>query len=320
MTSAVSIDDLVGRWSESPRARNVLVPLLRAYIRYVPFGPGKDVLWSQVVEPYFAWHPRPFRARTIDGFSLEGDSRDLIQQWLYYAGVWEPALTSWIRRRLRPGDSIVDVGANIGYYALLGSMLVGRTGRVVAIEASPALCVNLRRNVELNGARNVRVINAAALGSRSTVRVYRGTECNRGETTTVQALGGEFECEVDAYPLQELLTPDEIQSMRVLKIDVEGAEHSILLAFDALDRLRPDVELIVEMHPQYLAHRGESVEAILERLGAAGFHPYVIDDEFWMPGYLRRGRRDIGSPRRLDREVEDGTVLIFSHVDARTLE
>jgi FkbM family methyltransferase len=174
--------------------------------------------------------------------------------------------------------------------------------------------------VALNAARNIRVVHAAALGSRSTVRLYRGTEYNRGEATTVPELGGEFECEVDAYPLQELLAPDETQSMRLLKIDVEGAEHSILLAFDAFDRLRPDVELIVEMHPQYLAHRGESVEAILDVLTAARFHPYVIDDEFWMPGYLRRGGRKIGAPRRLDRQVEDGTVLIFSRVDARTLE
>jgi hypothetical protein len=163
-------------------------------------------------------------------------------------------------------------------------------------------------------------VNAAALGSRSTVRLYRGTDYNRGETTTVPGLGGEFECEVDAYPLQELLSPQEIESMRLLKIDVEGAEHSILASFDAYGRLRRDVELIVEMHPQYLARRGESVAGVLDILAAERFHPYVIGEEFWMPGYLRHGRRALGPPRRLDGQVEDGTVLIFSRVDARTLE
>lgn len=64
------------------------------------------------------------------------DTQDLIQRYLYLFGAWEPHLTGWLRRRLRPGDGFVDVGANIGVFSVLAARLVGESGRVVAIEAS----------------------------------------------------------------------------------------------------------------------------------------------------------------------------------------
>jgi hypothetical protein len=145
------LDGLFGRLLQDRGTRSALVPLMRAYIRYFPISAGKSFVWSRIVDPYLAWEPRAFRARTAFGFHVEGDSKDLIQQWVYYFGIWEPALTTWIRRRLRRGDLFVDVGANIGYFALLASKAVGRSGRVVAIEASAVIFDSLRRNIVANG-------------------------------------------------------------------------------------------------------------------------------------------------------------------------
>jgi FkbM family methyltransferase len=213
------------------------------------------------------------------------------------------------------------VGANIGYYALVSATIVGPSGRVVAIEASPRIYADLARNVVTNRAANVRMINAAALGHRSVVKLYRGNAANSGETTLVEDYGGELECEVQAAPLQELLTAVEIREARLIKIDTEGAEYSILAGFDAFDRLRPDAEVIVEVHPTYLARRGESLAGLLEVLDAAGFVPYLLKEEFWAPAYLS-GTRAFEPPRRLDsdRLVDDGTTLVFSRIRADVLE
>ena len=313
-----SLDDLVGRWSVDARARDVLVPLLRAYIRYLPLRRGKPFVWTRIVEPYFAWQPRRFQARTRFGFHLEGDSKDLIQQWVYYFGIWEPVLTTWIRRRLARGDTFVDIGANIGYYALLASKTVGRPGRVIAIEASPTIAESLSRNVRSNHADNVRVIHAAALGERSVVRLYKGNEHNSGETTIVEAFASEFECDVQAFPLHDLLTDEELRSARLFKIDVEGAEYQVMSGLDSLDKLRPDAELIVEVHPGYLEQRGETLEALLSLMTSAGYATYVVEEEWWAPAYLA-GRR-MPSPRRFEGPANDGTVLIFSRVHADVLE
>jgi FkbM family methyltransferase len=316
----MSIEDVLSEWSESPGARNLIMPLLRGYIRYFPVHAGKPFVWSRIVEPYFAWHPRPFRARTVFGFSIDGDSSDLIQQWLYYFGVWEPWLSTFVRRRLRPGDTFVDVGANIGYYTLVGATIVGDSGRAVAIEASPSICARLARNVSANRADNVRIVNAAALGHRATMKLYRGNSANCGQTTLIEPGQGELECEVQAAPLHELLTDAELQSARLIKIDTEGAEYSILSGFDGITRLRRDAELVVEMHPAYLARRGESVAGVLQVMEAAGFVPYVLGEELWAAGYL--SGTSFQPPRRLDagRVIDSVTVLVFSRTRADTLE
>ena len=89
-------------------------------------------------------------------------------------GIWEPNLTNFVQQRLRVGDTFVDVGANLGYYSLLASKLVGALGHVVAIEASPAIAAHLTKNLHLNNATNVRVVNAAAADRAGTLALYRG--------------------------------------------------------------------------------------------------------------------------------------------------
>ena len=99
---------------------------------------------------------------------------DLIQRQIYLFGIWEPDITSFVKRRLAPGDNFIDVGSHVGYYAALASEIVGTTGRVVAIEASPLIYKMLLSNLRLNGRwRNIRGINVAVSASEERLAVYR---------------------------------------------------------------------------------------------------------------------------------------------------
>jgi hypothetical protein len=144
------------------RASHVLIPLLRTYVRYAPRALWKQRLWDRVVEPRFAWHRRRFVARTRFGAAIAGETTEILQQYIYYFGLWEPEITRWIERALQPGDGFIDVGANIGYFSLLASKLVGERGAVVAIEPSPELFAALEAHVARNGAGNVRMASVAA--------------------------------------------------------------------------------------------------------------------------------------------------------------
>src|SRR5262249_10578177 len=129
------------------RFKSLLIPLIRAYVRYTPRTIDKRLFWSKVVNPHFAWQSHEFVATTVFGTRLAGNTIEILQQYVYYFGMWEPNLTRWIWERLRPGDTFIDVGANIGYFSLLAAKRVGATGRVVAIEASPKIFSALQCNL-----------------------------------------------------------------------------------------------------------------------------------------------------------------------------
>ena len=87
-----------------------LIPFARAFIRFAPPSSAKENLWQQIVEPYLAWRGHQFVASTVAG-RISGNTNDIIQQYLYYFGTWEPQVTAFVLRRLQPGDGFVDVGA-----------------------------------------------------------------------------------------------------------------------------------------------------------------------------------------------------------------
>lgn len=126
-------------------------------------------------------------------FQLGGAHQaDILSEWLLLTGAWQPALTAYMLRALMPGDTLVDVGANTGYFALLGAALVGSRGRVVAVEACPRTHERLLTNVALNPELSPvvsAVHNAAAAEAEDELTLYQ----HRREplyNTTVLERGG----------------------------------------------------------------------------------------------------------------------------------
>eukprot|EP01034_Spumella_vulgaris_P013429 gene13429-17142_t len=168
-------------------------------------------------------------ATTYFGARLYCNPQDLIQRMILYFGVWEPDVSRVIEQNLSAGDVFVDVGANIGYDSLLASSRVGAMGKVVSIEASPRTFALLQRNLAANpSSSNVRAINAAVSDRPGTLDLYEINEGNIGAATTLASRGGTLMASVEALPLAEILKPDELARLRLIKMDVEGAEPPIL--------------------------------------------------------------------------------------------
>ena len=91
-----------------------------------------------------------------------------ISPWLALDGLWEAQVTAWMEANLRSGQVFVDVGANVGYFTLLGAKLVGGEGHVVAVEAHPRLAELLRRNVVINGHHGYTTVYERAAWSSTT--------------------------------------------------------------------------------------------------------------------------------------------------------
>ncbi|MFG2415108.1 FkbM family methyltransferase [Streptomyces goshikiensis] len=302
-----------------PPIPRLLVTALRAYARYAPPALASAPL-IRYLDQELARRPRTTITRTRDGDLVAVTTNDLIQRFLYLHGVWEPHLTAWIRGRLGPGDTFIDVGAHTGYYTLLGSRLVGPAGQVVAVEASPDFHSRLDQAVQRNACHNVRTVNVAAADTARTLTLYLQDETNLGNTSAVPPRTSHSSFEVEARPLPEILSTGELAAARLIKIDVEGAEACLMEGLaPALGDLRADVELVIEVTPRSLAKQGQSVHDVLGPLRACGFHTYRIPNHYDPTSYPRAVRRP-ASPVRWEGPVNDMTDLIFSRIDSDELE
>ncbi|MEF3112476.1 FkbM family methyltransferase [Streptomyces chrestomyceticus] len=290
-------------------------------MRYAPGTLGKAGIVESYLNAGLRDHPRIRRARTRFGATFVTDTQDLIQRYIYLFGVWEPHLTRWLERRLRPGDVFVDVGANIGYYSLLASRLVGEKGTVVALEASPDFHRVLRKQVAINGCGNVRAVNAAISDREEMLTFILASSHNMGANSIVPYAGeAESTFEVAAQPLSDVLSADELARARVIKIDVEGAEGSVVRGLvPLLDQLRSDAELAIEVTPQRMLELGESAEELLGALRAHGFHMYRLPNDYTASRYPAALRREAAVPIRWREPITEESELLFSRVDAEAL-
>jgi FkbM family methyltransferase len=160
------------------------------------------------------------------------------QRLLYLEGERFMEERSIIRRLVRPGLGAVDVGANIGYYALMLANQISPGSEVICIEPEPANLVELRRNIEANHLTNVIVLAAAAAAEEGSA------ELQRGINGQVIPLGG-GEITVRTLALDSLAD----RAIGFIKIDVEGYELEVLRgARNLISRHQPN--LFVEVHPQ----------------------------------------------------------------------
>jgi len=192
----------------------------------------------------------------------EGETVRLLPDFRFVT--WNPAEYRALREAARPGAVALDVGANVGGYALLLGMWVGPGGRVFAFEPAPDAFDGLARHVRLNGLEDVVTpVQAAASDSTGTGRM--AMEGASGGNR----LGGEGQA-VLTVTLDEFCAREGIRPS-VIKIDVEGAELEVLRgARETIRAAGPGLTLLVEMHPTVWRERGitpDDVRAELARQG-----------------------------------------------------
>jgi FkbM family methyltransferase len=153
-----------------------------------------------------------------------------IDGFIYSFGIYEISGTRLLEGVLQPGMTVIDVGANTGYYSLLASRLVGETGHVHSFEPVPALARALRRNVELNGMKNIAVRSQAISDSVGTASLYVSrASANSGLSSLVMndaVNEGSERLEVETVSIDDLVRQLD-KPIDFIKIDVEGAEDLV---------------------------------------------------------------------------------------------
>jgi FkbM family methyltransferase len=169
--------------------------------------------------------------------------------------------------------------------------LVGPTGKVHAIEASPHVYRLLTANLALNETANVIPHLAAVCASACTVPVFLHDPCNLGGTTIVPSVARRravtLEATVPGLPLAGIIPESDIVGARLIKIDVEGAEWPVVRGFAyLLPHLSSYTELLIEISAEGLSDHEVTIPEFIELFRHAGFSPYVIGNRYNIEPYL----------------------------------
>ena len=203
---------------------------------------------------------------------------DYVGRAIYFFGDMDRKLSRICRRVVRPGDTVLDVGANLGVVTLLLSRLVGPTGHVHAFEPNPRLVRMLKADLDCAGAENV-VLHPIALGAADGELELAAPAGNAGAGSLVRTGEHLERTRVPVVRLARVLAVEKCGPIRLVKIDVEGFEPQVFAGAQAWFERRPPDVIVFELneadatgdHPTFgalaaLGYRFLSIPRALVRL------------------------------------------------------
>ena len=207
-----------------------------------------------------------------------------------YRHGWCEAAARAIAGLARPGDVVVDGGANVGIWSLVAASVVGPAGAVHSVEAAPETARMLRRNIEINGFDHVQV-HEVALAEAEGELDFTVFEPGSGIASLAAPRAGGEVVKVCATTIDRLTA--DAGRVALMKLDLEGAEVRALRGAERV--LREDrPALVVELEPEHLARQGASVEQLEELLD--GYTAWSIDATGALAPLERPWRRPAGEP------------------------
>lgn len=231
---------------------------------------------------------RPIRrlARTPFDFAVWVNIRERVGADLYFGLPYEPFEMAVFARLARPGAVVIDVGANLGLYALRAASLVGPRGLVHAFEPASATYALLRANLAHNAAANVRAFQVALSDAPGEGLLQANRESalaglaatGRGQTVAAERVRIDT---LDAHVAREGLGHVDL-----LKVDVEGFEGHVLRGARATLERERDLAILCELEGKNFGALGFSIIDVVRWVGSLGYDVWGID-------------RSAGTPRRL---------------------
>lgn len=256
--------------------------------------------WLRQPQTYVGDHT--LLTRTVFGHAMYIDSRDLsLTPHLFLQGYWEPDVTRFFLRLVKPGMRVVEVGANVGYYTLLACSLVGPAGKVTAFEANPAAAALTRRSLSVNGFRDrARVVEMAVTDAPGTVTLHC-LDRRQGDSSLFDFSADQLafpgdqvtRLQVPATSLDAFCGQDE--PIDLIRLDVEGAEP---LVFEGMRRILERnlrIKILLEFHPDRIRCSGLDPAMFLESIIAMGFVIQALGPR----GRLQRLPKDVLAARLL---------------------
>ena len=205
----------------------------------------------------------------IHGATVVLNPTDPVVSGALHFGVYEKAETRFFQSACRDGMPCLDVGANLGYYTALAARAVGPNGRVLAVEPDPDSFGYLEQTIAANAVGNVEAFPVAASDAPATLPLLISTD-NRGDNRLYASGEDRPQVEVAARPLDALLRENKIDTVDLIKIDVQGYEPKVIAGLRETITASPNLTLLTEFWPQGIDEAGEDANEFLQTLRELG--------------------------------------------------
>ncbi len=212
------------------------------------------------------------------GFPIEVRKNDIIGHNLHFFGRYNIPLENVAAGALRPGDSALDLGANIGAVTLHLARLVGPTGKVFSVEPLSANADLLESNVSRAGVgKIVRIERLAAGRVRERVQLFFDSRTSNWGAISLHDRAGSGSEEIEIEPLDEMWKRWGRPRFRFVKMDVEGFEVDVLAGADELLATAPPEVWVVEFNPEQLGHASGGAGQLWEAFMRRGYRAFKKD-------------------------------------------
>lgn len=193
---------------------------------------------------------------------------------------FEPLSTKVVCEHLKTGDTFLDIGANFGYFALLAAHKVGPTGQVIAVEASPEVLPQLRKN--LQGFDQAEVIHAAVGKEKGTTQFYLTEDFVNSGVSQSPFLKQARKISVAMDTIDSLLAargPGK-DSVQFIKCDVQGDEMAVLEGARQSISKAERLNMIIEWAPAWMSKAGFVPSEFPSFLKSLGFTSLTVVDDY----------------------------------------
>jgi FkbM family methyltransferase len=199
-------------------------------------------------------------------------------------GYYEPGMQRTIEKFLSRGATFVDLGANEGYFTVIGAKLCGPGGRVVAIEPQNRLLPVIAENLRINRVEWASVLNVAVADSEVTATIHLASDINTGGSGMHRSTKYRLPTQqVAARTLAQVLDGEKLARVDLMKVDIEGFEYEALLGSPEVFRERRVKALALELHPTILTNRKKDASLITKMLEGYNYRmTEILGNTVWL--------------------------------------
>ena len=220
----------------------------------------------------------------VQGHEMYLDPSDSLR--LSTNGVFEPYTTQVIKQNISSDDIVIDIGANIGYFTLIMAKCIRENGKVFSFEPEPKNFELLKKNVEINNYSNV-ILEKKAIGDKTGMaKLYLA---DRKSNLFASGMHRIFQSDLvsqipDPISINIIKLDDYLQDLkfikkiRLIKIDVEGAEFDVLKGMNKILDENKEIEIVMEFSSENLEDYGSNTPDVVDFLMNKGFKLSIINE------------------------------------------